>query len=63
MEGIILKKQIKNLSIVLMILFIITTFGNVRFVNAATNNLRVSFIDVGQADSILIQQGNQNMLI
>ena len=28
-----------------------------------SNNLKVHFIDVGQADSILIQQGNENMLI
>lgn len=32
--------------------------------NTAVNGeLKVHFIDVGQADSILIQQGNQNMLI
>lgn len=29
----------------------------------STGNLKVHFIDVGQADSILIQQGNNNMLI
>lgn len=29
---------------------------------AVTGNLKVHFIDVGQADSILIQQGNSNML-
>ena len=28
-----------------------------------SGNLKVHFIDVGQADSILIQQGNENMLI
>ena len=29
----------------------------------ATSNLKVSYIDVGQADSILIQQGTSSMLI
>lgn len=31
--------------------------------SGAVQGLRVHFIDVGQADSILIQQGNENMLI
>jgi len=30
---------------------------------AVTGNLKVSFIDVGQADSILVQQGSSSMLI
>lgn len=31
--------------------------------NSVTGELNIHFIDVGQADSILIQQGNENMLI
>lgn len=31
--------------------------------DAVNNQLKVHFIDVGQADSILIQQGNNAMLI
>ena len=60
-----LKKITKNkiLSLLVLFLFIVTTIQFNIPVQAVNNNLKVHYIDVGQADSILIQQGNQNMLI
>ncbi|MCB2297074.1 ComEC/Rec2 family competence protein [Clostridium tagluense] len=60
-----MKKLINNklLSIFILFLFLATTIQFNIPVQAANTDLKVHYIDVGQADSILIQQGNQNMLI
>lgn len=51
------------MSLFILILFLTALIQFNTPVQAVTSNLKVHFIDVGQADSILIQQGNQNMLI
>ncbi|WP_253200400.1 ComEC/Rec2 family competence protein [Clostridium sp. CF012] len=59
-------KKLKNnklLSLFVLLLFLTTTIQFSIPVQAANTNLKVHYIDVGQADSILIQQGNENMLI
>jgi len=56
-------KTKKLLSAFILLLYLITTIQFNIPVEATVSNLRVHYIDVGQADSILIQQGNQNMLI
>jgi len=56
-------KNIKLLSLFTLLLFLTTTIQFSIPVQAANTNLKVHYIDVGQADSILIQQNGQNMLI
>lgn len=59
-----MKKSFKSFSFFLVISLFITMFlsaGNLKA--AAIGQFEVSYIDVGQADCILIKQGNYNMLI
>ena len=54
----------KLLSSLVLLLFLVTTIIiNIPVQATTTTNLKVHYIDVGQADSILVQQGAQNMLI
>lgn len=63
MKKIINNKVIYSL-IIFLIIFITGCSDSVNVANSKSNNLlKISFIDVGQADSILIQFNNKNMLI
>jgi len=53
--------KLKNLLLILLIILI--PISSSIPIYAADTSLIVSYIDVGQADSILIQQGNKSMLI
>ncbi len=61
-----MKKKVINLVFALVIVLLVNIFGNEGsqpIYNEATSNLEVHFIDVGQADSILIKSGEEAMLI
>jgi len=53
----------KPLLVFTLLLFLATTTQFSLPIQAETSSLKVHYIDVGQADAILIQQGTQNMLI
>lgn len=59
--------KIKRYLSILMIIIISVIFIGCRFQQSEddtySNGLKIHFIDVGQADCILIQQGDENMLI
>ena len=61
-------KHLKRLLSIFALIVLSLTFISCERFNSnessdLTNELKVHYIDVGQADSILIQQGNENMLI
>lgn len=63
-----MKKDFKYIILLLIITFSIITILIKNNANSSVNNeelagIKISFIDVGQADSILIQCNNENMLI
>lgn len=59
-----MKLKAKILSLLLVFSFIVSFLIPITNVQAMDiNELKVHFIDVGQADSILVQQGNSTMLI
>jgi competence protein ComEC len=58
------KLKAKFLSLLLVLSFLVSFIVPGTHVQAADNNqLKVHFIDVGQADAILVQQGSNTMLI
>lgn len=56
-------KKLMSVFIVVIFSFIFVSCDNKNKSNENSSLLKIHFIDVGQADSILIQQGNENMII
>ena len=62
------KRLFLGVLFLLFSLFVYVTYneeisGAIKFSNEDLNGIRVSFLDVGQADSILVQVNNEAMLI
>jgi len=53
----------KKIKILLVVALIVSLFACISNVAAASNNVKVHIINVGQGDAILIQTGNENILI
>lgn len=56
-------KRLVSIFVVMIISCMLISCGNQSKSDDSSSLLKVHFIDVGQADSILIQYGNENMLI
>lgn len=56
-------KRLVSIFVVMTISCMLISCGNQSKSDDSSSLLKVHFIDVGQADSILIQYGNENMLI